>query len=442
MMNSYPKYKDSGIEWIKEIPSEWQLTKLKHVVTKIGSGVTPKGGSEAYQESGIPLLRSQNIHFDGLRLDDVAFISEEIHDDMSNSKVKSGDVLLNITGASIGRCFYWPVGNQEANVNQHVCIIRPSEKVKTRFIYNFLCSGLGQFQIDYCQNGANREGLSNEQLGGFFFPLPSLHEQKAIAAYLDDKTSKIDRLLQAKRREIELLKEERTALINQAVTRGLDPDVPLKDSGMEWIGMIPKHWEVKRVSLFSRLSSGFAFKSEAFSFEIGVRLVRGDNVTEGNLRWGDKARFWPEITEDLKPFLLEEGDIVIGMDGSKVGKNVARIEASDTPLLLVQRVARIAAQVGYSEWLFLWFRTYIFQNHINVSKSDPAIPHITLRDIGSFVVTYPPIEETRKLITDLNRMLEILDTTTSKIEKEIDLLQEYRTALISEVVTGKVKITN
>ena len=105
-MKRYEKYKDSGIDWLGDIPEHWDIKKLKHLVIKVGSGITTKGGASVYQLQGIPLLRSQNIYFDGLRLNDVAYISEEIHSEMSNSQVFSGDVLLNITGGSIGSCFY------------------------------------------------------------------------------------------------------------------------------------------------------------------------------------------------------------------------------------------------------------------------------------------------------------------------------------------------
>ena len=149
-----------------------QHKKLKYVVSKIGSGVTPSGGANVYQKSGVPLFRSQNIHFDGLRLDDVAFISEETHQEMSNSKVMAGDVLLNITGASIGRCFYTDNKVGEANVNQHVCIIRPEDQILTKYLYTLLASELGQEQIRGSQTGANREGLNFEQLKNFVFPIP------------------------------------------------------------------------------------------------------------------------------------------------------------------------------------------------------------------------------------------------------------------------------
>ncbi|MDR4509750.1 MAG: hypothetical protein MRJ65_16210 [Candidatus Brocadiaceae bacterium] len=128
-----PGWKPSGIDWVGDIPEGWKIFKLKYLTYKIGSGVTPKGGATIYQSEGIPLLRSQNIHFDSLRLDDVVYISEEIHNSMITTEVQEGDVLFNITGASIGRCNYWAEKKERANVNQHVCIVRPTKIILTKF---------------------------------------------------------------------------------------------------------------------------------------------------------------------------------------------------------------------------------------------------------------------------------------------------------------------
>jgi len=210
--------RDSGIDWLGEIPDWWEVKKLKYLVSKVGSGVTPKGGASVYLLSGVPLLRSQNIHFDELKMDDVAYISEETHHSMANSKVQAGDVLLNITGASIGRCFYADEHLGEANVNQHVCIIRPKNDVATRYLYFVLRSNLGQKQIDAEQTGSGREGLNFEALNNFLIPHISLEEQTAIVHHIETETARIDAKIAKTQRIIELQKEYRTALISEVVT--------------------------------------------------------------------------------------------------------------------------------------------------------------------------------------------------------------------------------
>lgn len=221
-LNPNVPMKDSGIEWLDEIPTSWHTTKVKFITDKIGSGVTPRGGAEVYQESGIPLLRSQNIYFDHFKLDNVAHISEEIHAGMRNSQVREGDVLLNITGGSIGRCFYVSDEFQEANVNQHVCIVRPNSKVNTRFLHLLLSSDLGQNQIFICQLGGNREALNFEQLKNFDFAIPNRAEQDDIIDWIDSEFLRIDTLRNKIMKEIELIKEYKTTLISEVVTGKVD----------------------------------------------------------------------------------------------------------------------------------------------------------------------------------------------------------------------------
>ena len=214
--------KDSGIDWLGEIPEHWEVAKVKHFTEKIGSGVTPRGGAEVYQDEGVPLLRSQNIYFDGLKLNNVAFISNEIHDSMNNSKVLKGDVLLNITGGSIGRCYYLSDEYEEVNVNQHVCIIRPNSRILTKYLYLLISSEIGQNQIRICQQGGNREALNFEQLKGFPFALPSIQEQLKIIEVIDNKKEAIDDSVNKITQEIDLLKEYKTALISEVVTGKID----------------------------------------------------------------------------------------------------------------------------------------------------------------------------------------------------------------------------
>ena len=221
-LNPDAPMKDSGIEWLGEVPEHWEVKRLKFLANKVGSGVTPRGGASVYQKDGIPLLRSQNIHFEGLKLDDVAYISEEIHNEMSGSKVKPNDVSLNITGASIGRCCIVPSDFGEANVNQHVCIIRPNRQIESGFLHNYISSDNGQVQIFSSEKGISREGLNFEQLKGFQVLLPPIADQKDIKDYIESATTKIDQTISNIEKQIDLLQEYRTALISEVVTGKID----------------------------------------------------------------------------------------------------------------------------------------------------------------------------------------------------------------------------
>jgi len=211
--------KESGIECLGKIPKHWEVKKLKYVVSKVGSGVTPKGGASVYKKEGIPLLRSQNIYSDGFRLDNVAFIAEEVHDKMVNSKVLKNDVLLNITGASIGRVYYVSSQFEDANVNQHVCIIRPIISIiNSDFLYYLLRSKIGQSQISLEQTGSNREGLNFEVLKNFNFPIMDKEEQINIVCFIENESKNIDLKILEAEKYLALLSEYRTTLISEVVT--------------------------------------------------------------------------------------------------------------------------------------------------------------------------------------------------------------------------------
>jgi type I restriction enzyme S subunit len=196
----------------------WPVERVKDVATKIGSGITPEGGAAGYVDEGIPLLRSQNVHFDGLRLDDVAFISEDTHAEMSGSQLRPRDVLLNITGASIGRCTFVPENFGQGNVNQHVCFIRVNHQLDYRFLASFLSSPLGQGQVLSSFTGASRQGLGHKDLGLFCIPLPSLSVQRDVVSKIEQHDARQTRFRSSIESQITTLTAYRKSLIHECVT--------------------------------------------------------------------------------------------------------------------------------------------------------------------------------------------------------------------------------
>lgn len=211
------KMKNSGVEWIGDIPEDWKLPQLRFVTSKIGSGSTPTGGANVYVNEGVKFLRSQNVYNEGFKLDDVAYITPETHNQMSGTKVLEGDILFNITGGSIGRCCLVDANLGEANVNQHVSIVRPSS-IYGKYLMYYLQSEAGQMQVNILQTGGNREGLSASAFSEFHICVPSPNEQHSIATYLDEKTSQIDSLIALKQSKIESLKEYKKSIIYEYVT--------------------------------------------------------------------------------------------------------------------------------------------------------------------------------------------------------------------------------
>lgn len=216
-LNSSTKMKKTGFEWIGMIPEHWNVKKIKYLTSKIGSGKTPKGGSDVYIDEGILFIRSQNVHDGYFDLSSAVFISPEIDCTMSNTRVYRDDVLLNITGGSIGRsCLY--ESDELANVNQHVCIIRCNSQMRPKFMQYFWNSSIGKTSIDIYQSGANREGLNFFEIGNTVVPTPELDEQEQIIDYLDDKCDAIDRVISQKLTIIDTLAEYKQSLIYEVVT--------------------------------------------------------------------------------------------------------------------------------------------------------------------------------------------------------------------------------
>ena len=211
--------KDSGIAWIGEIPEDWNLGKVKYCTTKIGSGKTPKGGAEVYTDSGVLFLRSQNVYNEGLLLDSPTYITNEVDEDMASTRVQANDILLNITGGSIGRSCIFPAEHLPANVNQHVSIIRvQQDKVLPGIMHYFWISRIGQLAIDLYQTGGNREGMSGDAIANTPFMYYSLDEQHEILMYLDEKCVEFDHLIQAKQQFLTELESYKKSVIYEYVT--------------------------------------------------------------------------------------------------------------------------------------------------------------------------------------------------------------------------------
>ena len=211
--------KDSGIEWIGKVPSHWMIGKVKYGTTKVGSGKTPKGGAEVYMTSGVMFLRSQNIYNDGLRLDNPYYISEEIDEEMKNTRVQKNDVLLNITGGSIGRCCIFDGSIPNANVNQHVCIIRVNSSVfLPEYMHLFWISPIGQISIKSYQTGGNREGMSAEAIKNTPIPIIPIGEQRRIVDLIKPKIDDFNSLISEKESLINDLEAYKKSLIYEVVT--------------------------------------------------------------------------------------------------------------------------------------------------------------------------------------------------------------------------------
>jgi type I restriction enzyme S subunit len=215
--------KPSGMDSLGDVPSHWDRISLRHLGTKFGSGVTPTGGAAVYTASGALFLRSQNIHFDGLRLNDVARVPMSVHESMSGSQVHAHDVLINITGASIGRVCTTPEGLGPTNVSQHVCIIRPKrDRIIPEYLANFISSRSIQDEIRVSQEGASREGLTLNALKALPVLVPPIEEQRRICRAIEIQVGEIRNAITVATREIALIREYSTRVLSDVVTGKLD----------------------------------------------------------------------------------------------------------------------------------------------------------------------------------------------------------------------------
>ena len=218
-LNPDVEMKESGIEWIGKIPVNWHMCPIKRLTTKIGSGKTPSGGAEVYSDEGVLFLRSQNVYDTGLILEDVSHISDEIDSDMKNTRVEYKDVLLNITGGSIGCCCLFDLPGVRANVNQHVCILRTKQTdLMPEFLRYFWNSAIGSVVVSYYQTGGNRQGLNFEQIGRVKIPLCPLDTQKSIVEFLDKRCATINELIAEKHGLIKDMEAFKRSLIYEIVT--------------------------------------------------------------------------------------------------------------------------------------------------------------------------------------------------------------------------------
>jgi type I restriction enzyme S subunit len=440
----YQKYKDSGVEWLGDIPEHWRVKRIKFLVNKIGSGKTPKGGSEVYIDSGIMLIRSQNVYDDGFRLDDVVYIDDEIDNIQANSRVFANDILLNITGASIGRVCLVPTDFQKANVNQHVCIFRPKLKeIFPQYLHLLFCSTQGKEQIFSYENGTSREGLNFQEAGNLTFAIPPLNEQQKIAQFLDYKTKQIDELIKKKETLIEKLDEKRTSLISHAVTKGLDSSVPMKDSGVEWLGDIPKHWEVKRLRYIGSCQNGISKGADYFGF--GYPFVNYTDVY-ANIELPKTVSGLANSTDmDRINYSVQKGDIFF----TRTSETIEEIGITSTCFNSINNATFSGFLIRvrpFPNLLFTGFSKYYFRCQLHrlfFVKEMNLVTRASLSQelLKRLPVLLPTIEEQKQISKHLDQKTAQIDQQKAKIKQAIELLKEYRTSLITNAVTGKIDVS-
>jgi type I restriction enzyme S subunit len=438
-MKKYNNYKDSGIEWIGEIPQNWEYSRLKlHSLSK--TGTTPSRDNEEYWQNGnIPWMSSGEINQRIIKVVN-SMVTEKAYSSTSLTLFPKGSLVIAMNGQGKTKGMVG-ILDIETSFNQSITAFKFDDSVSCKYIYYFIDSKY--FDLRGLV-GEDREGLSSALLKNIYFPLPPLKEQTAIANYLDHKTTQIENLITQKEQFITLLQEERTAVINQAVTKGLDPNVKMKDSGIEWLGEIPEHWEVKSFRFcidvltdytangsFASLAENVTYLDSGYS-----RLVR---LTDLRVNLENEGLYVDENAHKfLKKSELFGGELLIANVGAYAGlvKLMPYLKGKYTlaPNMFLLRLNQNTLFFHYQ------LNAPFCNEQLKIASVSSAQPKLNKDNIRQLKVVVPPLNEQELLLKQIEKECSQIDLILSNCNKEIELLKEYKTALISEVVTGKVDV--
>ena len=436
----YPEYKDSGVEWLGQVPVHWNVGSSRWLTQRYSGGTPDKTKPEYWQDGTVPWLNSGAVN-DRLITEPSTYITDEAFAKSSAKWIPKGALVMALAGQGKTKGMVAQL-DIPSTCNQSMAAIIPGAAIEGRFLFWWLDANYQN--IRNMAGGDLRDGLNLELLGNIQCPLPSHDEQSKIAIFLDRETTKIDALVAEQRRLMELLKEKRQAVISHAVTKGLIPDAPMKPSGIEWLGDVPAHWRVGKCGFYLSILSGFAFPSAGFSEnDSDTKLLRGINVGVTRLKWNETVYWKREPDDGLGIYEMHEGDLVIGMDRPLIseGMRVAKVKESDLPCLLLQRVASLqTGQQLNADYLLGLLSSEMFVAHFSPETTGVSVPHISPEQINNFVIPVPPVCEQMSIVEFVDCESAKFDTLTAEAQRAIDLLQERRTALISAAVTGQIDV--
>lgn len=430
-MKKYDAYKPSGIEWIGEVPSNWNVARLKFLFSRSIAGVW--GEEEKGNNDDIVCFRVADFDYErGCLIVDDNTLRNIDGKSLNGRIIKRNDLLIEKSGggdtAPVGRVVKVNT-DIKATCSNFIHIVTVADDNDPTYIYYY-------FKFLY-SNKINMlffnqtTGIQNLKVPGYLgqmFYLPPLPEQIAIADYLDAKCAKIDNVVAIQKKRIELLKELKQSIITKAVTKGLDKNAKMKDSGIEWIGEIPEMWRLKRGRFIVKLLPGFPADSNLFTdddtFMPLIRIRDIENTTTEVFYKGD----YP------KEYLIQANDVLVGMDGEF---NIAKWKGSDA--ILNQRVCKIIE----TDEMLENYAYYLFQTPlklINDVTYSTTVKHLSTNDIKDFRFSVPPLSEQTAIADYLDKKCATIDKQISKVEKQIELLNEYKQSVITECVTGKRKV--
>ena len=386
----YPEYRNSNIEWLGDIPNHWDVMALHHVVRmRSGESIT---STQIEKDGDFPVYGGNGIR---------GYFDEYTHDGSFVLIGRQGALCGNINYAE-GR--FW--------ASEHAIVVKPDRDLIT----NWLGETLRAMDLNQYSVAAAQPGLSVESIGRLKIPFPPVSEQQTIARFLDYKTQQIDQLIAKKQILIDKLNEQRIALITHAVTKGLNPDVEMKDSGVEWLGIVPKHWDVRRI-------------------KFALMLQRGHDLSADNREDGDVPVVSSAgISATHSTAIAKAPGIVTGRYGT-IGKFVY-VEEDYWPI----NTTLYSVDTYGNNVRFLWYMMHNFSEIFILNSKKSAVPGVDRNDIHPELTVIPPIEEQTQIVEYLDGKMARIDRMVELNQQTIDKLKEYRTALITAAVTGKIDV--
>ena len=437
---SYSEYKVSGVEWLGDVPVDWEVRRLKNLVEE----PLKYGANESAELDDRTLPRFVRItdidDSGGLRDDTFKSLPEIVAEPYL---LKQGDVLLARSGATVGKSFIYSTQWGPACFAGYLIRARLNQKVcLAQWLYYF-CQTDGYWgYVIGSQIQATIQNVSAEKYANLYLPLPPLAEQAIIAAFLDRETAKIDGLVAEQKRLMELLKEKRQAVISHAVTKGLNPNAKMKPSGIEWLGDVPEGWEVRRLkNLVEEPLKYGANESAELDDRTLPRFVRITDIDDsGGLR-DDTFKSLPEIVAE--PYLLKQGDVLLARSGATVGKSFIYSTQWGPACFAGYLIrARLNQKVCLAQWLYYFCQTDGYWGYVIGSQIQATIQNVSAEKYANLYLPLPPLAEQTSIAAFLDRETARFDTLTAEAQRAIDLLQERRTALISAAVTGQIDVRN
>jgi type I restriction enzyme S subunit len=432
----YPAYKDSGVEWIGKVPEHWKVRPIKSLANKTGALFIDGDWIESknLSDSGIRYITTGNVGVGEYKEQGAGYISESTFEELSCTEVFPGDVLVSRLNPPIGRaCIVPNLGSRIVTSVDNV-IFRPALDFSSAFVvYRFSASDYFH-ELGLLASGATMQRVSRTELGNVRIAWPPLDEQLVIAAFLDRETARIDTLIAKKTEFIELLAKKRQALITHAVTKGLDPNVKMKDSGVEWIGEVPEHWDVRRMATLFReaIRPG---NPDLPLLSISIH----DGITDDEMAPEDRDRRVSQIEDRTKYKRVTPGDLAYNMMRAWQGAfGAVSVDGLVSPAYVVAEPTD-DFHTGYIEHLL---RTPMAIEEMR--RYSRGIADFRMRLYWDYFrdlkVCLPPTGEQDAILDLISKETRRIDLLTEKTQLSIDLLKKRRSALITAAVTGQIDL--